>query len=240
MAESGSDDGENEWWGRPQDDPALRAAVDKRLAEFRAANPPVDCWIDRVAVELFLGGVRRALVDRSRAMILFFGDDSGPTSSLVYLRSDNPYDMAEAHLGIPRVAEVRDESDEADEIVSSVPREREERAVAAFRRQQPPHLEVFQYLRSALKLLRQESAIIGQRSPVIDTLLQAAGVEIQDEQALALVRSAVSELEGRKAERLFGDPALADCRRAIEAMERSDALQSGRRSRRDPDGKSGG
>lgn len=155
---SGSADHKDEgtWWGRPQDDPALRSALDKRLSDFRRAHPPVNCWIDKVqTIELFLDGVRRVLVDRGRALIMFYGGDGEAVSSVVYLRSENPYDVAEAHLGIESVAEVRDESNEADEIVSVAPRGREEREAKDFRARHSPHAELFHYLRSAVRLLRR-------------------------------------------------------------------------------------
>lgn len=237
------DDKNQEWWGRPQDDPALHAAREKRFAEFRRTHPPVNCWIDRVqTIELFVDGVRRALVDRGRALIVVYDGDGEPTSSVVYLRSENPYDVAEALLGIVRVAEVRDESDEADEILSAAPREREERTAEEFRSRHFRDAEIFQYLRSAVSLLRHESEATGVRSPIIESLLQAIGAEVQDqhEEALSLVQQAASALESRPADRMFGDPALADCRRAMVALERHIAIQNSRPVRRSQQGKSGG
>lgn len=242
---SGNKDSTDEdgWWGRPQDDPALRAALDKRRADFRRAHPPVTCWIDKVGTaELYLDGVRRALVDRGRALVMLYEGQGEPLSSAVYLRSESAYDVAEAHLGIARVAEVRDESDEADEILSAAPRVQEDQIAAEFRSRHAPDVEAFHYLRSAVKLLQQESAVAGVGSPAIDKLLQAIEAEAQDRhaQALLFIGEAIAVLDSPATDRLFGDPALADCRRAVEAMERSDALQSGRQSRRDPEGKSGG
>lgn len=231
------------WWGRPQDDPALRAAREERFADFRRAHPPINCWIDKVdTVELFLSGVRRALVDRRRALIVFFDGLGEPVSSAVYLRSENAYDVAEAHLGIKRITEVRDESDEADEILSAEPREREERTAGDFRQRHDSDVEIFQYLRSAIRLLRQEPALSGNGSAIVDGLLQAIVAEVQDqhEQALKMVQDAASALESRPADRFFGDPALADCQRAIEAIKRYIAVQKGRPARRSPEGKSGG
>lgn len=234
---------EGDWWGRPQDDPALHAAREKRFAEFHRAHPPVNCWIDKVqTIELFVDGVRRALVDRGRALIVVYGSDGEPVSSVVYLRSESPYDVAEAHLGIARVAEVRDESDEADEILSAAPREREERAAEEFRSRHFRDVEIFEYLRSAVSLLRHESEATGARSPIIESLLQAIGAEVQDqhEQALGIVQQAALALESRPADRMFGDPALADCRRAMVALERHIAIQNSRPVRRGQEGKSGG
>ncbi|MFG1320482.1 hypothetical protein [Xanthobacter autotrophicus] len=238
-----ADDDDIPWSGRPQDDPMLHAARAKRFAEFRREHPPVNCWIDKVqTIDLYLDGARRALVERDRALILFFDGKGEPVSSAVYLRSENPYDVAEAHLGVARVAEVRDESDEADEILSSVPRERQDREAENFRSRHYRDVEIYVYLRSALTLLRHESAANGVGSPIIESLLQAIGAEVQDqhEQALGFVQQAASALESRPADRMFGDPALADCRRAMVAIERHIAIQNSRPIRRGPEGKSGG
>lgn len=242
MPDAANDD-DMPWTGRPQDDPALRTALDKRFADFRRAHPPANCWIDKVGTaELYLGGVRRALVDRRRALVMLYSGQGEPTSSVVYLRSESAYDVAEAHLGIERVAEVRDESDEADEILSTAPREREDRVAAEFRSRHASDEETFHYLRSAVKLLRLEGSATGKSSPVVDLLLQAIGAEVQDqnEQAVRFIKEAIALLDSPPSDPLFGDPALADCRRALEATERHIAVQSKRPVRRGPEGKSGG
>lgn len=234
---------EGDWWGRPQDDPVLHAAREKHFAEFRRAHPPVTCWIDMVGTaELYLDGVRRALVDRRRAIVVLYDGQGAPTSSVVYLRSESAYDVAEARLGIEPVSEVRDESDEADEILSAAPREREERAAAEFRSQHASDVEAFRYLRSAVKLLRLEGSAIGKNSAVVDLLLQAIGAEVQDlhEQAVRSIKDAIALLDSPATDAFFGDPALVDCRRALEATERYIAVQSGRPMRPGPEGKSGG
>lgn len=242
---SGSVDHKDEgaWWGRPQDDPALHDALNKRFADFRRAHPPVNCWIDKVGkAELYLGGVRRALVDRRRALVILYDRQGEPTSSVVYLRSESAYDVAESQLGIERVAEVRDESDEADEILSAAPREREDRVVAEFQSRYASDVEAFHYLRSAVKVLRLEGSATGKSAPVVDLLLQAIGAEVQDqhEQAVRFIKDAIAVLESPPTDAFFGGPALADCRRALEATERNMAVQAGRPMRRGPEGKSGG
>lgn len=239
-----ADDEDMPWSGRPQDDPALHAGLQRRCAAFRLEHPPVNCWIDTVqTIELYLDGARRALVDRGRALIMFYESDGAPAASVVYLRSENPYDVAEAHLGIPRVAEVRDESLEAEEMISAAPREQEDREAEEFRSRYYSDDEILRYLRSAISLLRHESvAATGAHSPIIEILLKAIGAGVLDQhaQALGLVQQAASALESRTADRFFGDPALVDCRRAIEAIERYIAVQAGRPIRRGPVGKSGG
>jgi hypothetical protein len=231
------------WTGRPQDDPALRAAVDKRIADFRREHPPVTCWIDKVqTIELYLDGVRRALITRSRALILFYDGAGAPTSSVVYLRSENPYDVAEAHLGIARISEVRDESAEAGDILSAAPRAQEDREALDFRSRHYRDVEIFHYLRSAVKLLQHEQDLAGARSPIIELLLQAISAEVQDQhaQALTFVQQAAAALESRDGDLMFGELALADCWRAIVAIERHVAVQSRRPLRHTPGGKSGG
>ncbi len=238
-----TDDDNMPWTGRPQDDPILHAALERRLADFRREHPPVNCWIDKVrTIELVLNGVRRALVDRDRALILFYDGQGAPASSVVYLRSENPYDVAEAHLGVERVAEVRDESIDADEILSDAPRAQEERETLSFKSRHYRDVDIFHYLRSAVKLLQHESGGTGGSAPIIEMLLQAIGAEVQDRhpQALAFVQNAAAALEGRDGALMFGEPALADCRRAIVALERLIALQSRQPLRFTIDGKSGG
>jgi len=237
-----ANDDDTQWTGRPQDDPALRAALDKRRADFRRAHPPVTCWIDKVGTaELYLDGVRRALVDRGRALVMLYDEQGEPVTSVVYLRSESAYDVTEARLGIERVAELRDESDEAEEILSAAPREREEREVAEFMSRHAQNVEAFHYLRSAVKLLQQESAVTRTSSPVIDKLLQAIEAQVhgQHAQAFLVMGEAIALLESPAADRLFGDPALADCRRAVEVIERHGAREAARVPR-GPAGKSGG
>ncbi len=242
MPDAANDD-DMPWTGRPQDDPAHRAALKKRFADFRREHPPVNCWIDKVGTaELYLGGVRRALVDRRRALVILYDRQGEPTSPVVYLRSESAYDVAEACFGIERVAEVRDESDEADEVLSAAPREREDRVAAEFRGRHASDVEAFHYLRSAVKLLRLEGSATGKSAPVVDLLLQAIGAEVQDqhEQAVRSIKEAIEALDSPTADPFFGDPALSDCLRALEATERYIAVQAGRPMRRGPDGKSGG
>jgi len=79
-----ANDDDMPWTGRPQDDPALHAAREKRFAEFRRAHPPVNCWIDKVqTIELFVDGVWRALVDRGRAVIVVYDGEGYAMEELV-------------------------------------------------------------------------------------------------------------------------------------------------------------
>ena len=167
-------DGYRAWSGRPQDAPALLAAREEALAAFRADHPPIDCWIDSVAkVDLYLAGTRRATVDRGRAQITVFEREGNAAGITVYLRSENPYDVAEARLGISRVTEVRDESIDAMDIFSSLPRDREDAEAAAFRCAHDPEDEIFRYMRSAAGTLAQDADRAGLREAVLDPLLDA-------------------------------------------------------------------
>lgn len=227
----GSDDdwGNVEWIGRPQDDPALHRALAEGRARFRAENPPFDCWIDGVTkIELFQRGTVRARVSRSRAEIAFLNDDGAVQSSIIYLRSENPYEVAEQHLGIAPVTEVRDESNEAEQPISSLPREREERDVAAFAaRYGYREDEIFCYLRSAVGALRsgeRGGAAPHDLSPLLAAITSAALYEY--EAALAQVRDAAVALDKPEICLFMGPPALRDCRRAIVAIERHLAIQN--------------
>lgn len=243
MPDATNDDDEP-WTGRPQDDPALQTAIAKRIAEFRRDHPPVTCWIDKVGtIELYLDGTRRALVERRRALIMFYDGVGAPTSSRVYLRSENPYHVAEAHLGIGPISEVRDESADAEDILSAAPRVEEERDAFAFRSRYDGDDEIFQYLRSAVKLLRLfEPDREGARSPCIELLLQAISAEVQDqhEQALSFVQQAAAALESRDGGAMTWEPALPACWRAIVAIERHIAAQIRRPVRYTLEGKGGG
>lgn len=229
MAGNDDDWGDVEWIGRPQDDPALRRALAEGRARFRAENPPFNCWIDGVTtMELFLRGALRARVSRSRSEIAFLSSDGGVQASIIYLRSENPYEVAEQHLGIAPVTEVRDESDEAEQPLSSLPREREERDVAAFTaRYGYREDEIFCYLRAAVGALRlgeRGGAAPHDLAPLLAAITSAALDEY--EAALAQVRAAVVALDTPTICLFMGPPALRDCRRAIVAIERHLAIQN--------------
>jgi len=233
-----------EWTGRPQDDPKLLAMLAAGRAEFRRKHPPVNCWIDSVeTIELYLGGVMRAKVERGRSVIAYFDDQGHAVSTAIYLRSENPYDVVEAHLGIDRVEEIRDESNDAEEPISSYLREREEREAAAFSSRYYREDEIFLYLRSAVGALKDEADVGGLHRLVVHPLLEAitAAVLDQYEVALTQVQGAADELERREPAMMFSRPALAGCRRAIVAVERHIAIQGQRPVRRsETGGKSGG
>lgn len=232
------------WWGRPQDDPKLHAMLEKARAEFCAAHPPVNCWIDRVqTIDLYQDGMIRAQVERGRSMITCFDEQGSGVSTVIYLCSENPYDVAEAHLGISRVTEIRDESNEAEEPISSWPRDSEDRQAASFReRYGDREDEIFLYLRSAVGALRMEGKS-GGNMPDVKPLLDAITAAVLDDYDAALMhaRAAAGILEALEMSMFFGRPALADGRRAVVAIERHIAIQRGRPLRRSStDGKGGG
>lgn len=232
-----------EWTGRPQDDPRLHAMAAKARAEFRQKHPPVNCWIDQVqTIELYLDGVRRAQVERDRAMITYFDDQGDQASTAIYLHSENPYDVVEDHLGTGRIVEVRDESLEALETFSSYPRECEERSVGEFSRGRFRDDEIFEYLRRAAGALKHEATGDLHQlalTPILEAI--TASVLDQYESALIHVQAAASALEKRERSLLFGRPVLANCRRAIVGIERHIAIQNRKPVRwKEPSGKSGG
>lgn len=214
-----------EWKGRPQDDPAL---LNAERARFRAERPPFDCWIDLVsAIELYQRGVLRAKVTRDRAEIAFLNTAGGVESSIIYLRSENPYDVAEQHLGIAPVAEIRDESNEAEQPISSQPREWEARDAEEFRRRYSDREdEIFHYLRSAVRILSLGGKD-NRDEPDVAALLSAIGSAALNayENALVQVRTAVAALEGRAPGRFVHLGGRRECRRAILAIERHIAIQ---------------
>ncbi len=234
-----------EWTGRPQDDPRLHAQQANARAEFRDLQPPVNCWIDRVdTIELYLDGALKAQVERGRSAITFIDEHGHAVSKAIYLCSENPYDVVEAHLGIARIAEIRDESNEAEDPFSAYPREREERQAAAFRARYVREDEIFLYLRSAASALKHEGDAGDLHQLVLTPVLEAVTAAVLDqyEAALAHLDAATSVLEKREPNTMFGRPAIADCRRAIVAIERHVAIQDRLplRRRQQADGKSGG
>lgn len=150
MNGSGDDD-YADWSGRPQDDPRLIAAAKAARAAYRAAHPPVDCWIDAVmTMDLYLDGRHRARVFTSKARAHILDDSGNPTESITYLRSETPFGAVERHLGIRRVSEIRDDSDEGGGEISTYPRKRSARFAREFRASCPPAGEAAHYLREAV------------------------------------------------------------------------------------------
>lgn len=141
----------NEWTGRPQDDPRYVAAADAARRAYRAKHPPVNCWIDSVQeIDLYLDGKHRARVLTDKATAHLFDDNGNVVGSLIYLRSETPFDAVEKHLGIGRVAEVRDDSNEGGGEISGRPRNMAERTARAFRQECPETREAGRYLRDAI------------------------------------------------------------------------------------------
>lgn len=224
-----TDDDAGEWTGRPHDDPALLRLLNTERARFRAERPPFDCWIDCVSIiELYQRGVLRARVTRGRAEIAFLNSDGGPESSIIYLRSENPYDVAERHLGIAPVAEIRDESNEAEDPISSLPRDWEARDAEDFRRRYSDREdEIFHYLRQAVRILDLGEKV-EPAEPDLAALLAAITSAARNgyEDALVQVRAALAALEGRAPGRSDDLNGRRECRRAILAIERHLAIQN--------------
>lgn len=217
------------WTGRPQDEPKLVAALREGRRVYRLAHPPTDCWIDCVqTIELYQGGRLRARVDRNRALISYMDEAGEVVSTAIYLGSENPYDVAETHLGIDRVTEIHDESAEAEERLSSYPRDREEQDTQYFvRRYGDPEDEIFHYLRSAVSVMRFEMKsghVHYDLSPLLSAITSAALSKF--EAALAQVKTAIRSLEERETDLTFALRELSECRRAMVALERYIAIQN--------------
>jgi hypothetical protein len=151
MAGIGNDNNDAEWTGRPQDDPRYIAAATAARQAYRAKHPPVNCWVDSVhQLDLYLDGRRRARVLTDKATVQLLDDDGNVTGSLIYLRSETPYEAVEKHLGIGRVEDVRDDSNDGGGEISPRPRKQSERSARAFRKDCPAAEEADRYLRDAL------------------------------------------------------------------------------------------
>ncbi|ABS65782.1 hypothetical protein Xaut_0525 [Xanthobacter versatilis] len=231
MGDTDDDFDDTEWCGRPQDDPHRLAMLEARRQSFRAEHPLVDCWVYRVqTIELFLGGVRRVLVETTRALMTYFNPGGAIETTAIYLRSENPFDLAEAHLGIDRILEIRDESNDAEQILSSYPREYEERSVDAFRRlNEDLDDEILRYLRSVVRLFLhlQGNGDSEPRDHVLIPVLAAVRETVQGEYEAALVNvdTTIAWLAPREMDFMFAKGVLQDSRRAGLALGRRVAAE---------------
>lgn len=215
-----------EWWGRPQDDPRLHAAVKAANAANLIEHPPVNCWIDAVqTIDLYLDGRHRArvLTDKARADIF---DESGTAvASITYLRSETPFDAVEKHLAIGRISEVRDHSLDGGGEVDM--RGRSERYAREFHGFCSLSEEAAYYLREAVgtyeffggevvPLAREWRGLIG---GALDAI--AAN---DREAAHGIVLTALS---GMNRDAIFDwQAAWVDCARAAEALRRDLASEA--------------
>lgn len=221
MAGIGNDNDDAEWTGRPQDDPRYIAAAVAARQAYRAKHPPVNCWVDSVhELDLYLDGRHRARVLTDKATIHLLDDDGNVAGSLIYLRSETPFDAVEKHLGIDRVTEVRDDSNEGGGRISSPLRGAVERSAAAFRQDCTPEQEAWRYIRDAVQVAElfgiEEAAAQAWRGKM-DEVLNAISLNHR-EKALRILRAA---LAGMNRDAVLGwHAAWVDCARAAEALAR--------------------
>lgn len=221
MAESSDDGSDTEWTGRPQDDPRYIAAAAAARQAYLAKHPPVNCWIDSVhELDLYLDGRRRAHVLTDRATVQLLDDDGSVAGSFIYLRSETPFDAVERHLGIDRVTEIRDDSNEGGGRISRRVRAFAERSALAFRQDCKPEQEAWRYIRDAIQVAEvfgvEEAAAQAWRGKM-DEVLNAISLNHR-EKALGILRAA---LAGMNRDAVLGwQAAWVDCARAAEALAR--------------------
>ncbi|BCH14975.1 hypothetical protein [Mesorhizobium sp. L-2-11] len=221
MAGSKDDDSDTEWTGRPQDDPRYIAAATAARQAYRAKYPPVNCWIDSVhELDLYLDGRHRARVLPDKATAHLLDDDGNVAGSFIYLRSETPFDAVEKHLGIDRVTEIRDDSNEGGGRIRPRVRGTAERSAAAFREECMPSQEAWRYIRDAIRVAEvfgiEEAAAQAWRGKM-DEALNAIALN-RREKALAIVRSALAGMS--RVTILDWQAARVDCARAAEALTR--------------------
>ena len=221
MAGIGNDNNDAEWTGRPQDDPRYIAAATAARQACRAKHPPVNCWVDSVhELDLYLDGRHRARVLTDKATIHLLDDEGNVAGSFIYLRSETPFDAVENYLGIDRVTEIRDDSNEGGGRISSRVRGAAERRAAAFRQDCTPEQEAWRYIRDAIQVAEvfgiEEAAAQAWRGKM-DEVLSAVSLN-QREKALRILRAA---LAGMNRDTVLGwHAAWVDCARAAEALAR--------------------
>lgn len=217
-----------EWWGRPQDDPRLHAAIKAANAADLIENPPVNCWIDAVQkIDLYLEGRHRARVFTDKAQADIFDDNGNTVGSIVYLRSETPFDAVETHLGIGRIAEVRDHS--FDGGVGYDPRDSSERIAREFRDRCEPQQEAWYYIREAMHsaefFSRGSVPLPDAWKDMMEQALRAISLN-ECRQALGMVQTA---LDGMRRDTILDwQAAWVDCARAAEALRRDLAAETAR------------
>lgn len=228
MAGNTDDDSNTEWRGRPQDDPRYIAVAKAARQAYRVQHPPVNCWIDSVQeIDLYLDGRHRARVLTDKATAHLFNNNGNVTDSLVYLRSETPFDAVERHLGIGRVAEVRDDSNEGGGEISGRPRNMAERSARAFRQDCPEAGEAGHYLREAIHTYEFFGGPVipagREWRSMIETALDALA-QNDRKAARSTILMAVADVNTDLI--LDWQMAWVDCARAAEALRRDLAAES--------------
>ncbi|WP_323130970.1 hypothetical protein [Sinorhizobium medicae] len=149
---------EDDEFVRPQDDPRHREAVEAAIAAYRAEHPPVNCWVETpYHLDLYLGGRRWAHVAIEDAEVTLFDETGDVVSTFPYLQSESAYEVVERRLGVGRIEEVRDESDEGGGAPDPSLRRLEEQEARDFREQHGGSGEALYYLRQAVSGLEKFS-----------------------------------------------------------------------------------
>jgi hypothetical protein len=218
------------WTGRPQDDPRYIAAAKATREAYRAEHPPVNCWIDSVQeIDLYLDGKHRARVLTDKAMAYLFDDNGNVADSLIYLRSETPFDAVEKHLGIDRVAEVRDDSNEGGGEISARTRSMAERAARAFRKECPVAGEAERYLREAIHTFEFFGGPVMPAAREWHRLIETALDALAQNDRKAARSTILMALTGMNRDLILDwQMAWVDCARAAEALRRDLAAEAAR------------
>lgn len=216
------EESDSAWSGRPQDDPRYLAAARKKREAYRAAHPPVNCWIDAVqTIDLYFDGKHRACVLTGKALAHVFDENGNTVAALTYLRSETAFGAVEKYLGIGRVAEVRDDSNEGGGEISALTRDLAENDARAFRAACLPSDEASYYLRDAVKTCEFFGGTVTPpgrkwRSMIDGALSAIAGNDRKAAQDIVLAALAGMD----KHAILDWQVAWVDCARAAEALRR--------------------
>lgn len=225
-------DPDAEWTGRPQDDPRREAAFKAAIAESRRKKPPINCWIDApLRLDLFVDGQHRAQVDRRSALISILDEQGSVMRSFTYLRSESAYDVVESHLGIARIKQVRDESEEGWGNSSRRPRAQEEREAGRFRSRYYSDEEIMFYLWKAAGSLDEHAvstdpAKAACQQHILDSIV--ALVKKDYDKALSMAQLAVDKIpeDERSGFASFSwFSCFPNCARAVVALERFIEIQ---------------
>lgn len=221
-------DDDTEWSGRPQDDPRYIAAAKAARQAYRAKHPPVTCWIDSVQeIDLYLDGLHRARVLTDKALAYLFDDSGNVAGSLIYLRSETPFEAVEKHLGIGRVAEVRDDSNEGGGEISPRTRKLSDRHARAFRKDCPPAGEAERYLRDAIHTFEFFGGSTTPRGQEWRNTVEKALEALARNDRKGARSTILLALTGMNKDLLLDwQMAWVDCARAAEALRRDLAAEA--------------
>ncbi|MBN9252623.1 MAG: hypothetical protein J0I86_18955 [Mesorhizobium sp.] len=180
-------------------------------------------------IDLYLDGLHRARVLTDKALAYVFDDSGNITDSFIYLRSETPFDAVEEYLGIGRIAEVRDDSNEGGGEISPRTRNMSERSARAFRKECPRAGEAGRYLRDAISTYKFFGGPVLQAGRewrgMIETALDALA---HGDRKLARSTILMALTSMNKDLLLDWQMAWVDCARAAEALRRDLAAEADR------------